>query len=82
MIRDDSPPAGSGDLADPQQRVRLIDGKGKQLGIMTLSAAEAFAVSQGAKLVKIASTVTPPIFRLMDDETYQKLIKKRQRWSM
>jgi translation initiation factor IF-3 len=81
MIRDDSPSAESGNTADPQQRVRLIDGKGNQLGIMTLSAAEAIAVSQGAKLVKIAPTATPPIFRLMDDETYQKLIKKRKRWS-
>jgi len=78
MIRDDSPPAGSSDLADPQQRVRLLDGKGKQLGIMTLAEARTVAQNQRAKLVKIAPSVTPPIYRLVEASEHQKHIEKRR----
>jgi len=72
MIRNDSPPAGNGDLADPQQRVLLIDETGKSLGIMTLAEAMMEAKSQGAKLVKIASSDTPPIYRLIETGKYKK----------
>jgi translation initiation factor IF-3 len=72
MIRDDSPTAGRRDLADPQQRVRLIDGKGKQIGIMTLAEARMMAQSQGAKLREIAPTANPPIYRLMESGEHKK----------
>jgi translation initiation factor IF-3 len=65
MIRDNLTLAGSGDPSDPQKRVRLIDGTGKQLGIMTLAEAKKIAQSQQSELVGIASTVTPPIYRLL-----------------
>jgi translation initiation factor IF-3 len=66
MIRGNLPLVGSGDPADPQKRVRLIDVEGMQLGIMTLAEAERIAQSRQLELVGIASTATPPIYRLLN----------------
>ena len=66
MIRGNLPLAGSGDPADPQKFVRLIDVDGNQLGIMTLAEAKKIARSQQLELIDIASTITPPIYRLLE----------------
>jgi len=65
MIRDDSQPAGVSALDDLEQRVRVIDTKGKHLGTMTLSEAMKIAKGERAKLVKIAASAVPPIYRLV-----------------
>lgn len=86
MIRDDSSSAGNGKTPgsqpDPQQSVRLMDVTGKYVGIITLSEAETFAARRGAKLVTIGPTAKPPIYRLVDDETYQKFFKKPELWTI
>ena len=64
MIRDDSLPEG-GDLDDLEQNVRVISAKEQHLGTMTLSEAMKIARRERAKLVKIAPTAIPPIYRLV-----------------
>ena len=65
MIEDDSPLAGSSDATGSRQRVRLIDGKGRNFGVMMLSEARRIADEQRVELVGIALTVKPPIYRLV-----------------
>ena len=80
MIKDDSPLAGSSSKADPEQQVRLIDLSGKQLGVMPLSHAKAIAVSQQVRLLCIASSAKPPVYRLYRGGGKGKAPEKR--WSM
>jgi hypothetical protein len=63
---------------DSQQRVRLLGEKGKQLGIMTLSEATKLAEQERAKLVMIAPSISPPIYRLIAASERQKHIEKRR----
>ncbi|HXR04997.1 MAG TPA: hypothetical protein VN836_09865 [Verrucomicrobiae bacterium] len=79
MIKDDSPLAGSGEEADPEQQVRLIDLSGKQLGIVTFSQARAIAVSQQVRLLCIAPSANPPIYRLYRGDEKK---PSERRWSM
>jgi translation initiation factor IF-3 len=76
MIKNNLPAAGSEGQADPEHKVRLIDTSGKQLGIMTLSQAEKIAISQQLRLLCIASSAKPPIYRLLRKKAPEK------RWSM
>jgi translation initiation factor IF-3 len=80
MIKDDLPSAGSGGQADPEQQVRLVDLLGKQLGVMSLSQAEAIAMSQQLRLRCIASSAKPPIYRLFRGRGKVKAPEKR--WSL
>jgi len=64
---------------EPEHRIRLIDAKNKQLGIMTLSQASAIAASQQLQLVGIALNASPPIYKLVET-TNQK--RDERRWSM
>jgi translation initiation factor IF-3 len=76
MIKDDSPLAGDSDLVDS---IRLIDSDGKYLGIMTLPKAKAIAESKEAKLMKIAASANPPIYKLIEkgSELWNKIEKPR-----
>ena len=80
MIKDDSPLAGSGGETDPEQQVRLVDLSGKQLGIMTYSQASAIAASQQVRLICIAPSAKPPIYRLYRGDEKKKASEKR--WSV
>jgi Translation initiation factor IF-3, N-terminal domain len=80
MIKDDLPLAGSGAQADPEQQVRLIDLLGKQLGVMTLSQAEAIAMGRQLKLRCIASSAKPPVYRLFRGRGKGPTLEKR--WNM
>ena len=46
--------------------MRLIGVEGEQIGIATLSEANALAEDAGVDLVEIAPTAKPPVCRLMD----------------
>ncbi len=46
--------------------LRVIDGEGNQLGIITNQQAQAIAVEQGLDLVEVSTNTDPPVCRLMD----------------
>lgn len=46
--------------------VRVIDGEGKQLGILSLTDALAEAAKAGLDLVEVSPTAQPPVCRIMD----------------
>ena len=48
------------------REVRLIDGQGKQLGIVPMSQALGAAREQGLDLVEVAPNAQPPVCRMMD----------------
>jgi len=77
MSRDGSLPPGCSDLADTLQRVRVMDRTGRQVGIMLLSEAMKIADHEHVELVKITKTAIPPVYRMIESEAYQKIIKKR-----
>jgi translation initiation factor IF-3 len=54
--------------------VRLIDGKGAQLGVVPITEALRIAKEQQTDLVEVAPLATPPVCRLMD---YGKFLYER-----
>ncbi|MHB8828481.1 MAG: translation initiation factor IF-3 [Syntrophales bacterium] len=46
--------------------VRVIDGEGKQLGVLSLNEALAEATKSGLDLVEVSPTADPPVCRIMD----------------
>jgi translation initiation factor IF-3 len=48
------------------REVRVVDGDGKQLGVLSLGDALTLARSKGVDLVEIAPNATPPVCRLVD----------------
>jgi translation initiation factor IF-3 len=48
------------------KEVRIIDSKGKQMGIFPLSEALKIAKEDGSDLVEVSPNVSPPVCRLMD----------------
>ena len=66
-------------------KVRVIDGKGEQLGILDTSKAIEIATQEGFDLVEVAPNADPPVCKLMDYGKYkyelskkEKTIKKKQ----
>lgn len=52
------------------REVRVIDGDGKQLGVLSLHEAIRLAQSKGVDLVEVAPNATPPVCRLVDYGKY------------
>jgi translation initiation factor IF-3 len=48
------------------REVRVVEGDGKQLGVLSLGDALSLARGQGVDLVEIAPNATPPVCRLVD----------------
>lgn len=63
------------------REVRVIDGEGKQLGIMTLRDALDIATERTLDLVEVAPNANPPVCRLMDYGKYLFEKQKRERES-
>lgn len=61
------------------REVRLIDEKGNQMGIVSISAAMSIADERGLDLVKIAPQVTPPVCKIMDYGKYRFEQGKREK---
>ncbi|MFN8454562.1 MAG: translation initiation factor IF-3 [Anaerolineae bacterium] len=59
--------------------VRLIDGEGKQLGVMETRKALAIALEQGTDLVEVAPNANPPVCRLMNYGKFLYEAQKRER---
>lgn len=61
-------------------RVRLIDDKGEQVGLVTREEALARAEEAGLDLVEVAPEARPPVCKIMDYTKfkYQKAIRERQ----
>lgn len=57
-------------------RIRLIDEKGKQLGIIGIIEAQRIAQEREMDLVEVAANAQPPVCRLMDFGKYQYRIIK------
>jgi len=53
------------------QRVRLVDEKGGQVGILTTKEALEFAYGKGLDLVEVAAGADPPVARVMDYSKYR-----------
>lgn len=60
-------------------QVRVVDGDGSQLGIMSARDAQRLAVERNLDLVKIAPTANPPVCRIMDYGKYRFEQAKRER---
>jgi translation initiation factor IF-3 len=59
--------------------VRLIGKDGEQLGVVPLQKALQIAYEQGLDLVQVASTVSPPVCRLLDYGKYKYEQTKKER---
>ena len=59
--------------------MRLIGGDGEQLGVVPLQRALQIAYEQGLDLVQVASTVNPPVCRLLDYGKYKYEQTKKER---
>ena len=59
--------------------MRLIGGEGEQLGVVPLQKALQIAYEQGLDLVQVASTVNPPVCRLLDYGKYKYEQTKKER---
>jgi len=62
-------------------KVRLIDGDGKQLGIMDIAAARAAAEAAGLDLIEVAPDGDPPVCRLLDWGRFRYQQKKKAKES-
>ena len=62
-----------GECKDLSEQVRVIGFDGSVYPLMTLMEAQALAVQFKAELVLLAMKARPPIFRLIDDATRQRL---------
>ncbi|MFC1984729.1 translation initiation factor IF-3 [Chloroflexota bacterium] len=62
------------------REVRLVGGKGEQLGIMPLYQAREVAKENNLDLVEVAATAVPPVCRLMDygKHKYEQTKKERE----
>ncbi len=58
--------------------VRLIDGEGNQLGVVSIRDALAKAVEAGLDLVEVAPEAEPPVCRVMDFGRYKYVQSKKQ----
>ncbi len=58
--------------------VRLIDGEGKQVGIVPLQQAQDLAREKDLDLVEISPTANPPVCKIMDYGKYVFQQKKKQ----
>ena len=59
-------------------RIRLIDGEGGQVGVITVSDALIRAQSDGLDLVEVSPKADPPVCRLMDYGKFKYQQSKRQ----
>ncbi|MFC1862299.1 translation initiation factor IF-3, partial [Chloroflexota bacterium] len=53
------------------KEVRLVGGKGEQLGVMPLYQAREVAKNHDLDLVEVAATAVPPVCRLLDYGKYK-----------
>jgi translation initiation factor IF-3 len=60
------------------KEIRVIDGEGKQLGIMPPFEALKIARGQGLDLVEVAPTANPPVCRIINYGKYLYQLNKRQ----
>ena len=58
--------------------LRVIDGEGNQLGIITNQHAQTLAVEQGLDLVEVSTNTDPPVCRLMDYGKFKYQQSKKQ----
>ena len=58
--------------------LRVIDGEGNQLGIITNQQAQTLAVEQGLDLVEVSTNTDPPVCRLMDYGKFKYQQSKKQ----
>ncbi len=58
-------------------KVRLIDEKGKQVGILSASEALRMAEDAGLDLVEVSPTAEPPVCKLMDYGKYKYMMRKK-----
>jgi len=61
------------------REVRLIGENGEQLGVVLLQKALQMAYERGLDLVQVASTMTPPVCRLLDYGKYKYEQTKKER---
>ncbi len=61
------------------REVRLVGGKGEQLGIMALFEAREVAKKQNLDIVEVAADATPPVCRLLDYGKYRYEQTKREK---
>jgi translation initiation factor IF-3 len=61
------------------REVRVIDGDGKMLGVLSIQDALALARDHGVDLVEISGNATPPVCKLVDIGKYRYETAKRER---
>jgi len=61
------------------REVRLVGGKGEQLGVMPLYQAQEVARKHNLDLVEVAATADPPVCRLLDYGKYKYEQEKKER---
>lgn len=61
------------------REVRIIDEKGKQVGIMPIEQARQLALESKLDLVQVTEKVQPPVCRLMNYGKYLYSLKKKER---
>lgn len=61
------------------REVRVLDGEGKMLGVMSIQDALLLARNQGVDLVEISANATPPVCKLVDIGKYRYDAAKREK---
>lgn len=69
-------PRSNDEITDDQ--VRLIDAKGENLGVVSISRARDEADASSLDLVEIAQGVSPPVVRVMDFGKYKYELQKKR----
>ena len=59
--------------------VRVIDEKGKQLGVLPSGQAVQLAERKGLNLVEVSDTSVPPVCRIMDYGKFKYQLTRRER---
>ncbi|MBI5205406.1 MAG: translation initiation factor IF-3 [Nitrospirae bacterium] len=60
------------------KEVRLIDGEGKQVGVIPVREALVMAVEKDLDLVEVSPEATPPVCKLLDFGKYKYQLSKKQ----
>lgn len=61
------------------REVRVVDEKGKQVGVLSLSQALAQAQNQGLDLVEVASNTQPPVCKIIDFKKFKYIENKKNK---
>jgi translation initiation factor IF-3 len=65
-------------MSKPEKLVRIFDEAGRQVGMMSLREAIAFAKSKTAELIRITEKSSPPVYRMVNSAELRRIDQQRK----